>query len=225
MKRFLTICCSLALVGPTSTVLGATPGTTTNQALLAKRGLSEFDLDGNGTLDASERATALAARNAARHPGSVLATGAVGIRNSVSSSLSTPSYEDTARARNGGTIFVVNPPPSQCPIQNALRNYLNSPHPISGGSVATPVNVVYPSTSGGNGSAIYTVGNDPSIVTASNLPRPAVISWPQLPNSNSGANVYWAPNANLNQQPLATGAAAGSCHSPWSLTTGSGSAR
>jgi hypothetical protein len=63
--------CSLILLGsPWATGFAADAKPAARNSLLAKRGLTQFDLDGNGTLDASERAAALAARRSGHSPSS-----------------------------------------------------------------------------------------------------------------------------------------------------------
>jgi hypothetical protein len=57
----VVLICSLAGSAP------AADATARGRALLARHGLAQFDVDGNGVLDAGERAAALAAKNANRN--------------------------------------------------------------------------------------------------------------------------------------------------------------
>jgi hypothetical protein len=66
MHRLAIVLCGVVLLGSTVVALAAYGKTNADSSLLAKRGLTQFDLDGNGKLDASERAAALAARRTGR---------------------------------------------------------------------------------------------------------------------------------------------------------------
>ena len=67
MHRFSIVCSIVVLLGSTAAALADDDAkAAAGRALLASRGLTQFDLDANGMLDAGERAAALAARNAAR---------------------------------------------------------------------------------------------------------------------------------------------------------------
>ncbi|HTU25786.1 MAG TPA: hypothetical protein VMF30_10330 [Pirellulales bacterium] len=60
MLRIVAICTAVWFLS--STTLWAADAKTTGRALLAKRGLAKYDLDGNGRLDGRERAAMVAAR-------------------------------------------------------------------------------------------------------------------------------------------------------------------
>jgi hypothetical protein len=220
MNRLLITCCGVVLLGSSmafadDAVFDPSGKTVSGKrSVLSKHGLAEFDLDGNGTLDATERATALAARNAARHQPSFPALNSLGNQTLMPHSPSTAyknyglGYSNLGFGRGGnsaGSILVVNQPagPVPCTWGQPPSNLDTAPSLLTGGgSVVLPGRIITP---GANGQCVLT-GPGGTVVTSSGVPP--IMVWPQIPHvPGDVTTAYWIPGANSGQQPQGMGTA------------------